>query len=349
MQINKPGRKIIRSACFLCGIVVYLDNQESSLPDVLRQGTLENRNIMKTVSILRRFRHLHRAPTQVFAIFLFITWPTSGITQSTGYTYDKTIRLVALVDDAASAVSQKGEKAFDDFMRPGTKWRNGNTYVFAVDLDGVVYAHEDTSFISKNMSGLTDPNGKLIVQWFIRKALGMNQKGWMHYLWVKPGDTVASWKTTYVKLTRSPSGKVYVVGSGQYNMPMEKAFAVDAVNDAIYLIRVEGDQAFDKLRDPTSEFVYKDSYVFVLDTSYTLLVNYPFRDLEGKNLYDIQDTEGKYFFREFVQTGLEEGSGWVFYKWPKPGENTPMSKCTYVKKFLYKGKTYIVGTGIYRD
>lgn len=269
--------------------------------------------------------------------------------QKVSYLYPETILLVALVDDASDAVSQRGERAFTDFMRDGTKWRYGDRYTFAVDLDGNVFAHEDTAMVGKNMSDLKDPNGKPIIQWFIRKALGFTQSGWTHYLWVKPGDTIPSWKTTYVKLARAPSGKVYAVGSGLYDMRMEKIFALEAVNDAAYVIRIEGLSAFDKLRDPTSEFVFKDTYIFVLDTSYTLLVNQPFHELEGKNLYDIQDATGKYFFREFVQVATEDGSGWVFYQWPKPGETKPSNKCSYVKKIATKGNTYIVGTGIYHD
>lgn len=289
----------------------------------------------------------------VFSITLACLINPGFVNQLSGqkltYTYPETIRLVALVDDAAAAVSQRGEKAFTDFMRDGTKWRYGDRYTFAIDLDGNVMAHEDTAMVGKNMIDLKDPNGKPIIQWFIRKGLGFTQSGWTHYIWVKPGDTVSSWKTTYVKLTKAPSGKIYVVGSGLYDMRMEKAFAIDAVNDATYLIRVEGKQAFDKLRDPTSEFVFKDTYIFVLDTSYNLLVNQPFHELEGQNLYDIQDVTGKYFFREFVQVAEEDGSGWVFYKWPKLGETGPSNKCSFVKKIVSKGETYVVGTGIYHD
>lgn len=269
--------------------------------------------------------------------------------QKVMYTYPETIRLVTLVNDAARAVKKSGESTFKYFMKDGSIWRKGEKYIFIVDLDGNLYAHEDTAMVGKNMIDLKDPNGKPIIQWCIRKTLGSEKSGWLHYLWVKPGDSLPSWKTTYVKLVTAPSGKAYVVGSGRYDMRMEKTFAINAVNDAIYLIRMERGRAFEKLRDPKSEFVYKDTYIFVLDTSYTMLVNMPFRDLEGKSHYDIQDANGKYFFREFVQTAMDDGSGWVFYKWPKPGETTPSNKCSYVKKIKSGGKIYIVGTGIYHD
>jgi len=269
--------------------------------------------------------------------------------QKATYMYSETIRLVALVKNAATAISQSGEKTFKYFMQDGTKWRKGERYIFVVDLNGNVFAHEDTALVGKNMIDLKDPNGKPIIEWFIRKGLGLKQSGWMHYLWIKPGDSIPSWKTTYVKLAKAPSGTVYVVGSGLYDMRMEKTFAIDAVNDAIYLIRMEKERAFDKLRDPTSEFVYKDTYIFVLDTTYNLLVNQPFREFEDKNLYDIQDATGKYFFREFVQVAEQDGHGWVFYKWPKPGETKPSNKCSFVKKIVSRGNTYIIGTGIYHD
>ncbi|MFC2102323.1 cache domain-containing protein [Bacteroidota bacterium] len=304
---------------------------------------------MKTISGIQG--RITRMPTLVLQIiWLSILGYSPGMSaQKVIYLYPETIRLVAQVDEAAKSVTQQGEKAFDYFMRDGSRWRSGGRCTFAIDLDGNVFAHEDTAMVGKNMIDLTDPNGKPIIQWFIRKALGFSQSGWTHFLWIKSGDSIPSWKTTYVKLTKAPSGKVYVVGSGRYNIRMEKAFAVDAVNDATYLIRVEGESAFEKLKDLTSEFVFKDSYIFVLDTSYTLLVNAPFHDLEGKNLYDMQDVNGKYFFREFVQVAEEDGSGWVFYKWPKPGETKPSNKCSYIKKIATRGKIYIVGTGIYHD
>jgi signal transduction histidine kinase len=132
-------------------------------------------------------------------------------------------------------------------------------------------------------------------------------------------------------------------------MKMEKAFAVEAVDDATVIIRQMGPKAFPVLRDKTSEFVYKDTYVFVVDTTYTVLVNPPFPGEEGKNVYDYSDVSGKFFFREFFKIASEKGSGWVDYNWPKPGEAKPSPKTTYVRKIVVRGVTYLVGTGIYPD
>ena len=269
--------------------------------------------------------------------------------QTAKYRYSETNRLVDVVNDAVTLINQKGEASFPMLMKKDSRWRSGETYIFVIDLKGNCFAHEDASLVGKNISDLKDPNGKPIIQWFIRKALGPGQSGWTHYLWIKPGDTLKAWKTTFTRLAKAPSGTLYIVGSGLYNMKMEKAFAVEAVDDAMMLIRQTGIRAFPVLRDKTSEFVYKDTYIFIVDSAYTVLVDPPFPGEEGHYVYDYRDINGKYFFREFFQVANEKGSGWVDYYWPKPGEARPSPKTSFVKKIVVRGEAYLVGTGIYLE
>ena len=274
---------------------------------------------------------------------------TSVSGQQGKYRYAETYRLVDLVNDAASLIRQEGEAAFPAFMKKDGRWRSRDQYIFVIDLKGYCFVHEDPGLVDKNISDLKDPNGKPIIQWFIRKALGPGQAGWTHYLWKRPGDTVPAWKTTYTKIANAPSGAVYIAGAGFYNMKMEKAFAVEAVDDAIVLIRQMGTKAFPILKDKTSEFVYKDTYIFVVDSSYNVLVDPPFPGEEGHNVYDYKDVNGKYFFREFFRVANESGSGWVDYAWPKPGQAIPSPKSSFIKKIKTKGVVYYVGTGIYSE
>lgn len=279
---------------------------------------------------------------------LLCCW-TSSPAQQARYRYPETTQLVDLVNDAASLVTQSGESAFPGFQKKGSRWHSGETYLFVVDLKGNCFVHEDPAMVGQNLYELKDPNGKPVVQWFIRKALGPGQAGWTHYLWIKPGDTTATWKTSYSRLAKAPSGTIYIVGSGRYNMKMEKAFAIEAVEDATVLIRQMGPRAFAVLKDKSSEFVYKDTYVFVVDSAYKVLVDPPFPGEEGQYVYDYRDINGKYFFREFFNTANEKGSGWVDYAWPKPGEANPSPKSSYVKKIVVRGQIYLVGTGIYQN
>jgi signal transduction histidine kinase len=282
-------------------------------------------------------------------IGFWLTVSSAASCQPGKYRYSETNRLVDLVTDAASLIRTNGEAAFPALKKHGSRWRSGDLYVFVLDLKGYCFVHDDTSLVNKNIIDLKDPNGKPIIQWFIRKALGPGQAGWTHYRWVKPGDSIPIWKTTYSKLANAPSGAIYIVGAGLYNMKMEKAFAVEAVDDAVILIRQMGPRAFPVLKDNTSEFVYKDTYVFVVDSSYTVLVDPPFPGEEGHNVKNYSDISGKLFFQEFFRVANEKGSGWVDYAWPKPGEAKPSPKSSYVRKIVVRGLFYLVGTGIYVD
>lgn len=285
---------------------------------------------------------------------LLLTWIVGQsslnlFAQSPPFRYQETLNLVSLVKEAANEISHNGEKAFKEFMTNGTKWRNGDTYIFVCGLKGDIYVHEDPAMIGKNDLDRKDVHGKPIVQWFIRKALGIGQCGWTHYEWLRPETGKTAWKTTYVKLAQAPSGTIYVVGSGLYNMRMEKAFAVDAVDDALSLIRTMGKDAFRILKDSTSEFVYKDTYVFVLDTTGVTLVNPSEPDHEGKNQVEMKDASGNNFIEKMIHVALDNNQGWVDYMWPKPGTTKPVRKISYVKKITVRGEILIVGTGIYLD
>jgi len=92
-----------------------------------------------------------------------------------------------------------------------------------------------------------------------------------------------------------------------------------------------------------------DTYVFVDDINAVELVNPAQPSLEGKNLYDVTDINGKFVVREYVDAALKNGTAWVDYVWYRPGDNTPAQKLTYVRRVEHKGETYIVGAGLYLD
>jgi hypothetical protein len=55
------------------------------------------------------------------------------------YQHEETRALVALVNDAAELVRTKGEAAFSDFRVSGSRWRQGETYVFVLDPKGTCW------------------------------------------------------------------------------------------------------------------------------------------------------------------------------------------------------------------
>ena len=81
------------------------------------------------------------------------------------YAYEDTRRLVAFVEEAAKLMEEKGDAAFVEFGRKGSKWFNGPYYLFVYAPDGTCVFHPlQPDWVGKNMSELRDMNGKPMVQ-----------------------------------------------------------------------------------------------------------------------------------------------------------------------------------------
>ncbi len=90
----------------------------------------------------------------------------------------------------------------------------------------------------------------------------------------------------------------------------------------------------------------KHGYVWV-NTVDGIMLAHPKKELEGKNLWNMQDPKGKYLFREMAKVCDVGGEGYVSYMWPLPGGTEPVDKISYVK--LFKPWGWIIGSGVYLD
>ncbi len=273
----------------------------------------------------------------------------SGAARLEQYEQPETRELVALVDEAAERVRADGEAVFEEFRVDGSRWRSGDTYVFVLDPDGRMLVHPDPELEGANQLALEDVNGKPIIRGLIDAATAVPGKpeGWYHYEWPVPGAILPRWKSSFVRQITAPSGKQYIVGGGMYNDRMERSFVVDIVTRAVADIEDEGETAFPRFYDLSGPFMAKDAYVFVIDMNGVDLVNPAFRNLEGRDLLDVTDTEGKPLVREMLSVVENQGSGWVDYMWPKPGESASTRKSTYVSKALLGNQWVVVGSGVY--
>jgi methyl-accepting chemotaxis protein len=87
------------------------------------------------------------------------------------------------------------------------------------------------------------------------------------------------------------------------------------------------------------------NYVWINDLSATMVLHPIKPKLNGKDMSDFKDPQGKKIFLEFVTVCKENGAGFVDYHWPKPGLAEPVPKISYVRLFPEWG--WIVGTGVY--
>lgn len=274
---------------------------------------------------------------------------TGEASSAASFQYEETRQLVALVNDAAKRIRSEGEEAFETFREEGSRWRRGEDYVFVLDPEGKMLVHPDPAMEGKNQLDLEDVNGKPIVRGLLGAAMSLPDKpeGWYHYQWPVPGGLLPRWKSSYVERVAAPDGRQYVVGSGTYNDRMERAFVVDAVRDAVGQIEKLGSAAFPLFHDPRGPFIAKDAYIFVFDRTGVDLVNPGFPSLEGRDLLDLEDTQGKPVIREMLEVVEAGGSGWVDYMWPKPGESVSTQKSAYVAKARMGDDWVLVGSGVY--
>jgi signal transduction histidine kinase len=291
---------------------------------------------------------------QVIAALILLP-PLNGFSQATSlqadhsYEYEDTRALIELVKDASELIRAKGEFAFNEFRINGSRWRKGESYIFVLDPMGNMSVHLDPEMEGKNEIDLKDINGKAIVRGLIGAAMTFPDKpeGWYHYEWPIPGGLLPRWKSSYVRLVTSPSGSNYIVGSGTYNDRIERTFVVDTVKDAVAQIEKKGRSAFPLFHDSAGPFISKDTYIFVVDSNGNDLVNPAFPNLEGRNLLNLRDTQGKQLIREMFKMVESHGSGWVDYMWPKPGDSSPTQKSAYVSKTKMGDQWVLVGSGVY--
>jgi signal transduction histidine kinase len=120
--------------------------------------------------------------------------------------------------------------------------------------------------------------------------------------------------------------------------------------EAAMMIEKEGlDAAVAEINKKDGKFVWKDTYVFLMDMDGKML-GHPMKPaLIGKNLIGSTDKaekgKEKLLFKEMVNLAKSKGDGWVDYMWPKPGEEKPSKKISYI--YRVPGKDLFVGAGIY--
>jgi cytochrome c len=108
--------------------------------------------------------------------------------------------------------------------------------------------------------------------------------------------------------------------------------------------------AIKEIANPKGKFVWKDSYVFLMDMDGKMLAH-PFKpELTRKgSLFKMTDenrTHPSKIFVEFVEVAKKNGEGWVGYKWPKPGKKIPSEKFTFIYRVGYTDM--LVGAGLYK-
>ncbi len=137
-----------------------------------------------------------------------------------------------------------------------------------------------------------------------------------------------------------------LAGNAMADIEADKKECIAKCEAAAKMINEQGvDSAVAEISKKEGQFVSTVTYVFLQKMDGTMIAHPMKASLVGKNLIDLKDSEGKEFFKDMIKIAKENGSGWVDYMWPSPGEEKPSPKTSYVLKV---NDEVFVGAGVYK-
>lgn len=89
----------------------------------------------------------------------------------------------------------------------------------------------------------------------------------------------------------------------------------------------------------------RTDYIWITDMTPRMVVHPLNPELNGKDLSDFKDPEGRKVFMEMADICRSQGEGTLHYLWPEPGKDKPVRKISYVKRF--DPWDWVIGTGVY--
>jgi methyl-accepting chemotaxis protein len=93
---------------------------------------------------------------------------------------------------------------------------------------------------------------------------------------------------------------------------------------------------------------YDDKEYFWINDMQPRMVMHPTKpDLNGKDLAGMKDPNGFAMFNAMTAVVRKDGKGFVAYQWPKPGNDKPVDKISFVQGFEPWG--WVIGSGVYTD
>lgn len=98
--------------------------------------------------------------------------------------------------------------------------------------------------------------------------------------------------------------------------------------------------------DPIRFYPDSSGYFYVYGYDCVNIAHARQKDLQGKSLYDYQDSHGNYVIRDLAAMA-QQGGGFVEFYWIKPGETGEKEKLGYVEPI--PGTNYFIGSGVYLE
>lgn len=137
----------------------------------------------------------------------------------------------------------------------------------------------------------------------------------------------------------------------ELNLKNYVSLAMNSVKEEYARMETEGlskEQAKQNALEEIKKIRYgKDGYFWINDLELNMLMHPVSKSLMGRNVSDVKDPNGKFFFKDIQQLAKSKGSGLITYVWDKPGFDKPQAKYTYIEVFKPWG--WVIATGSYLD
>lgn len=164
-------------------------------------------------------------------------------------------------------------------------------YVYCLDSTGVIMVHPKKELVGRNLS----ENDFILVQ-------KRRRDGYIEYNWANPDEEKSRPKALYMSYFGPWD---WIVSASSYRDEFRELISLDDFRSHILSITFG-----------------KTGYPYVMDSRGNLIIH---PKLEGKNIFDSQDSSG----RMFIQEICEKKNGHIVYPWQNPGEPGPREKLVY--------------------
>lgn len=129
-----------------------------------------------------------------------------------------------------------------------------------------------------------------------------------------------------------------------------RAEIIEMCKKAEALVLTNKEAGIAEIANPNGQFVWKNTYVFLMDFDGNMLAHPMIPQLMEKgsllHVADKNPDKPKMIFVEFVEIAKNNGEGWLWYMWPKPNSREPVDKFTYIRRVGFTD--LFVGAGIYK-
>jgi len=259
--------------------------------------------------------------------------------------------LIEFVRLAAIQVHERGKAAFADFGVRGSAWNHDDTYLFIADdrTGRLIFHGANAKLVGNQMVELTGAEGRRFGK-FTEETLAHSDHAWAFYKWARPGGGEPVWKASYNLRVAGPAREYYIVGSGLYELAVDRKLVTELVDMAATWVADDRDEALALIRDPKGPFVYRETQVFVISTKGDVLADPLYSELMKSNQLELKSADGRPVQRDLINMIEHDTAGWrTGYLWPRPNGGAKGHKDIYMRRVKIGGETLGVGSGLYVD